>query len=55
MQYRVATCTIVFAMNRGVHYWVSVFFYYHSSLHIEAKSVKKKAFKSVIKKKQRNQ
>ena len=48
MQYGVATCTIVFAMNRGVHYWVSCVFYYHSSLHTEMKSVKKNRSHTIV-------
>ena len=40
MSHRVATCNIVYAMNRDIHYWVRVSLYYSSSRHTEMKSLK---------------
>jgi len=40
----VKDCAIVFAMNRGIDYWIRLFLYYLSSLQRMAKSIKKFAY-----------
>ena len=41
MTYKVEIGTNVFAMNRGIDYWVSLSFNHLSSLHKKAKHLKK--------------
>jgi len=48
MSHRVVIFTIVYAMNRGIHYWVSFSLYHSSSLRTETKSVKKNRSHMII-------
>ena len=48
ISYRVVPCTIVYTMNRDIHYWVSFSLYHSSLLCIETKSVKKNQLCTIV-------
>jgi len=48
MSHGVLTYTIVYAMNKGIHYWVSFSLYHFSLLCSETKSVKKNQLRTIV-------